>query len=107
MSNEKPIRVRYRLEYIRKHHKFTGCLIGSSGDTAWYKNGKCHRENGPAIEYADGNKWWYLNGKKHRTDGPAVEYSDGSKEWRINGQQLAEQEHRMIVRQMKIKLLDI
>ena len=24
-------------------------------------NGKLHREDGPAIEYADGNKFWYLN----------------------------------------------
>jgi len=24
-------------------------------------NGKCHREDGPAIEYVDGTKYWYLN----------------------------------------------
>ena len=25
-------------------------------------NGKCHRDDGPAIEYASGDKYWYLNG---------------------------------------------
>ena len=40
---------------------------------------KRHREDGPAVEYADGSKEWYLNGKLHREDGPACEYADGSK----------------------------
>jgi len=33
--------------------------------TEWYLNGKRHREDGPAIEYADGSKSWYLNDKKY------------------------------------------
>jgi antitoxin component YwqK of YwqJK toxin-antitoxin module len=44
-----------------------------------------HREDGPAIEYADGSKEWYRNGKRHREDGPAIEWSDGTKEWHRNG----------------------
>jgi hypothetical protein len=44
-----------------------------------------HRDDGPAIEYANGSKYWYQNGKLHRDDGPAVEYADGSKDWRLNG----------------------
>ena len=35
-----------------------------NGDKFWYLNGKCHREDGPAIEYADGTKYWYLNGER-------------------------------------------
>ena len=31
--------------------------------------------DGPAIEQANGDKWWCLNGKTHRTDGPAVEWA--------------------------------
>ena len=34
-----------------------------SGHKEWYLNGKLHREDGPAVEYADGTKSWYLNGK--------------------------------------------
>ena len=42
-------------------------------------SGQLHREDGPAIEYHNGNKHWYINGVRHRTDGPACEDSDGSK----------------------------
>jgi hypothetical protein len=29
-----------------------------------YRNGSRHNENGPAIEYPNGNKIWYLNGER-------------------------------------------
>jgi hypothetical protein len=51
----------------------------------WYKNGKCHREDGPAAEWCDGTKYWYKNGLLHREDGPAVETSNGEKCWYKNG----------------------
>ena len=44
--------------------------VWPSGTKVWYLNGKRHREDGPAIEYANGDKYWYLNGKRHREDGP-------------------------------------
>jgi hypothetical protein len=50
----------------------------------WRVNGKLHREDGPAIEYATGDKYWYLNDKLHREDGPAVERINGSKSWHLN-----------------------
>jgi hypothetical protein len=56
-----------------------------AGDTAWWKNGKLHRENGPAIVTENGTKKWYKNGLPHRENGPAVEYPNGSKEWWLNG----------------------
>jgi len=37
----------------------------------WYKNGKLHREDGPAVNGPFLEKW-YNNGKLHREDGPAV-----------------------------------
>jgi len=45
-----------------------------------------HREDGPAIEYENGNKVWYLNGACHRIDGPAFERIDGYKAWYINNE---------------------
>ena len=38
------------------------------------------------IEYTvkvfdNGNRYWYLNGKLHREDGPAIECADGDREW--------------------------
>ena len=58
--------------------------VWTNGTKRWYLNGKRHREDGPALEYADGTKFWYLNGKRHREDGPAVEYADGTKCWYLN-----------------------
>ena len=55
------------------------------GDKVWYLNGKLHREDGPAIEWANGSREWWLNGKRHREDGPAVEYADGTKYWYLKG----------------------
>jgi hypothetical protein len=67
-----------------------------------------HRDDGPAIEYLDGNKeyykygnrhsyndvpsldlgdmkLWYHNGKLHRdNDKPAVEHENDSREWYFN-----------------------
>jgi hypothetical protein len=49
---------------------FTGIIETCDGmdsvfnvEIAYYKNGDLHRENGPAIDYADGSKSWYLNDK--------------------------------------------
>ena len=68
--------------------------IDEYGDKVWrLKNGQYHREDGPAIEYADGTKFWFLNGKRHRKDGPAIEYASGYKAWYINGEELTEDEH--------------
>jgi hypothetical protein len=65
----------------------------SDSKTEWYNlNGELHREDGPAIEFADGDKYWYINGERHREDGPAIEFADGDKYWYINGQRLTETE---------------
>ena len=58
--------------------------VDELGITGWFKDAKCkvlHREDWPAIEYADGSKCWYKNGQRHRTDGPAIEWANGTKEW--------------------------
>jgi len=43
------------------------------------------------IVYADGGKTWCLGDKLHREDGPAVEYSNGDKFFYLNGQRLSEE----------------
>jgi len=53
-----------------------------------------HREDGPAIEWSNGNKSWYLNGKLHREDGAAIEYADGKKAWYLNGNNLTEEKFK-------------
>jgi hypothetical protein len=68
-----------------KAHRTDGPAIEyASGKKEWWIKGKRHRTDGPAIIYADGDKSWYLNGKHHRTDGPAIERANGDKEWWVN-----------------------
>jgi hypothetical protein len=57
----------------------------ANGDKQWRVNGKYHRPAGPAVECANGHKRWYLNGNLHREGGPAVECANGYKEWWLNG----------------------
>jgi hypothetical protein len=66
--------------------------VYDSGKKSWYQNGKLHREDGPAIEYANGSKEWFLNGEYHREDGPACEYADGRKFWYLNDESYTEEE---------------
>lgn len=54
-------------------------------DIVWMKNGKVHREDGPAIEHQSGYSAWYFEGRKHRLDGPAIIWHDGSMEWFVHG----------------------
>ena len=58
-----------------------GCIVNCDGTQEWFKDGKRHREDGPAIEYEDGTEFWFLDGKQHRADGPAVEHANGAKYW--------------------------
>lgn len=48
------------------------------------EKGHLHREDGPAVEYADGSQSWYLYGELHRTDGPALVYANGDKKWKTS-----------------------
>jgi len=94
------------------------CRTRSNGDKYCWLNGKLHREDGPAIEYANGNKEWWLDGKRHRKggpavelagggrswwlndklhreNGPAVEHANGIKEWYLNGKEYSEQDYKL------------
>ena len=42
--------------------------------------------------YDEGHKLWHLEEKLHREDGPAVEWADGSKEWYLNDNHYTEAE---------------
>ena len=75
----------YSDEAMAVLHREDGPAVdNANGDKYWYLNDERHREDGPAYEGANGDKYWYLNGERHREDGPAVEYADGSKEWYIS-----------------------
>lgn len=52
----------------------------------WYKNGRLHREHGPAIIREDLYFAWYYNDGKHRNDGPAIINGDIKEYWWKNKQ---------------------
>lgn len=79
-----PVCTEWRLN--GKLHREDGPAIEyANGDRFWFQNGDLHREDGPAIEYAGGTRCWYQNGELHREDGPAVEYASGARRWYRNG----------------------
>ena len=64
-------------------------------------NGKRHREDGPAVIWANGTKSWYMNGKQHREDGPAIERADGSKSWWLNDVQVDPLVHMLMIAELQ------
>lgn len=70
-----------------KLHRDDGPAVErKNGDSVWYKNGKIHRDGKPAVENADGTEKWYCEGQLHRDGGPSITYSNGNKEWHQHGQ---------------------
>ena len=66
------------------YHRINGPAVKYlNGHKCWYKNGKLHREDGPAL-VRDFSKEWFINGQRHREDGPAIEYANGDKYWYKN-----------------------
>jgi len=71
--------------------------IDEDGSKVWRdKEGRLHRENGPAIIWKDGSMFWYKNGKLHRENGPASQYANGTNYWWVNGKQVSEDEFNAI-----------
>ena len=46
--------------------------------------------------HANGNKCWYLNGRYHRVDGPAIEYANGKTRYFINGNYIPQLDNKRI-----------
>ena len=80
-DNHKLVKCLFRFKDLLS---FTGVVKDKENNIAYFLNGKWRREDGPAIEFADGDKHWYLNGQYHRTDGPAIETFNGTKAWWLN-----------------------
>src|SRR6056300_1245101 len=66
-----------------------------------------HREDGPAVEYTDGDKEWFINGALHREDGPAFEYANDGNAWYINGELLTEKEFNTRMNPVELTLDEI
>ena len=73
------------LNFLRTREKDTMNTIIIGGVIYWKVNEQLHREDGPAIERANGDREWYQHDKRHRLDGPAVENANGTLEWWRDG----------------------
>jgi hypothetical protein len=73
------------------HREDGPAVEDANGCKEWWIDGELHREDGPAIEGDYGYDYWYLNGKRHRLDGPAVECT----EWWIDGESVNEEEFNL------------
>jgi len=62
--------------------------VDQLGNIRYTKNGKEHREDGPAVIYPTGEQFWCKNGKLHREDGPAAIWADGTQEWFKDGKEI-------------------
>ena len=55
--------------------------------------GENHTNKLPYIYYSNGSKFWYKKGKLHRDDGPAIIYnSSGTKDWYYEGVYMTEKQ---------------
>ena len=79
MTNEE--RVVWTLRGYRIVERYNGTLN-------WFKDGKLHRDDGPAIVQANGTLAWAHRGELHRTDDPAVVFSNGDVDWYLHGEKL-------------------
>lgn len=81
-----------------RYHRDNGPAIEfANGEKHWYKEGSLHRENGPAIEKSNGHQEWFKNGKPHRKDGPAVIAADGQHTYYLDGKELSKDEWQWIL----------
>lgn len=70
---------------LGKYHREDGPAIDWILGKEWWREGRLHRDDGPAIEKINGCKMWYKDGKLHREDGPAIITSDNTQMWYRNG----------------------
>ena len=71
-----------------KLHSFNDqpAVMFNSHGKKWYRHGKLHRRNLPAVIYPS-SEYWYWNGLRHRdNDLPAFECTFGTKEWYVHGE---------------------
>ena len=66
-TKDNPKLVSYYDVFIEKQN-FTGVVKSKYSTFAYYVNGELHREDGPAVEWADGEVHWILHGLRYGKD---------------------------------------
>ena len=67
-----------------------------------------HSLDGPAVVFChDKTKQWWVDGRPHRLDGPAIEWAEGPAEWMINGKDLSTKEVKQWIKKNSVDLSTI
>jgi hypothetical protein len=73
-----------------KLHRDDGPAVEyADGDEEWWQHGELHRDDGPAVVNSSYYTAWVQHDELHRDDGPAVIYTNGDQEWYLNGKKLS------------------
>lgn len=84
------------MEYRKDKVKINGVVhyrIETKDFVYYLVNGMYHREdNRAAIFYPTGTCYWYKHGQIHRENGPAIQFANGDQRWYKNGKELTEEE---------------
>lgn len=89
------------------HHREDGPAIEwKDGDKEWWFKGKRHREDGPAVERTNGQKEWWIIGKLHREGGPSVERNNVAHHWHLNGKEYTEEDYNHEMYKINLKKLN-
>jgi hypothetical protein len=78
--------IEYNNLSTKEQKNFTGIVKWNNDNIEYFKNGKWHREDGPAMIWQSGGKSWYFKGKLHNLNGPAKIYPDGREGYFIHGE---------------------
>ena len=87
-------------------------VIDQQGNTKYYDSkDRLHRQDGPAVLYANGDYTWYYQNKRHRTDGPAMDWTSSygnnkTVRWFIHGVQFKRDQSIPLQFQVALLLLE-
>ena len=80
-----------------------------NGEFEYWLDGQLHREDGPAVFKHD-FIMWFRNGVRHREDGPAIEVNSGKygygfyKEWWFQGEKVSVLDNEEFLRLVKLRI---
>jgi hypothetical protein len=73
-------------------------------DKIWTDDdGLLHRDNGPAIQMKNGKQEWFKHGKRHRLDGPAIiykNYDNDNNKWWIEDQEYSKDQWKESIKEL-------
>lgn len=80
--------------YLIESHSVSVSSQTNEGTIQFFKDGKLHRDNGPAVIAPDGTLVWWHEGNPHREDGPAaIWYGDlNNVDYYLFGKKVAKQQ---------------